>query len=181
MGFLGQDTFLPAVPDGLRAQGIALRREEEADLPFLKALYASTREEEMARLALIWDEGQKQAFLEQQFMAQRLHYQTQIEDCRFAVIERENEPVGRLYLQERQTQLQIVDIALMPVLRRQGVGSALLSALIDAAGRVGKGVGLFVEPDNPAIRLYRRLGFDGIVQTGFYLEMERPFEAMAVS
>ncbi len=44
--------------------------------------------------------------------------------------------------------------------RGRGVGGALLEALIRAAGPSGFGaLSLSVEPDNPALRLYRRLGF----------------------
>ena len=43
--------------------------------------------------------------------------------------------------------------------RGQGVGSALMRALIAEAGRRGVGLCLNVRHDNPARRLYERLGF----------------------
>jgi GNAT superfamily N-acetyltransferase len=44
--------------------------------------------------------------------------------------------------------------------RGQGIGSRLLSALLEPAGRAGyPAVSLSVERDNPALRLHRRLGF----------------------
>jgi ribosomal protein S18 acetylase RimI-like enzyme len=149
------------LPAALVSQGFALRPETDADIPFLMRLYASTRADE-----------QKQAFLAQQFQAQRLHYRNTIEGCVFDILEQRGEPAGRLYLDARQTQLHIVDIALMPDWRGQGVGTAILEAL-QAAGRAqGKGVGIFVEKFNPALRLYRRLGFTDISDHGVYLEME---------
>jgi ribosomal protein S18 acetylase RimI-like enzyme len=138
--------------------------------PFLMRLYASTRADELAPIP--WTDEQKQAFLAQQFQAQRLHYRNTIEGCVFDILEQRGEPAGRLYLDARQTQLHIVDIALMPDWRGQGVGTAILEAL-QAAGRAqGKGVGIFVEKFNPALRLYRRLGFTDISDHGVYLEME---------
>jgi ribosomal protein S18 acetylase RimI-like enzyme len=158
------------LPAALVSQGFALRPETDADIPFLMRLYASTRADELAPIP--WTDEQKQAFLAQQFQAQRLHYRNTIEGCVFDILEQRGEPAGRLYLDARQTQLHIVDIALMPDWRGQGVGTAILEAL-QATGRAqGKGVGIFVEKFNPALRLYRRLGFTDISDHGVYLEME---------
>jgi ribosomal protein S18 acetylase RimI-like enzyme len=163
---------LPAfdLPAALLSQGYALRPETEGDIPFLMRLYASTRADELAPIP--WTPERKAAFLAQQFAAQRHDYYTRIENCRFAVLEHKGEPVGRLYLQDRPTRLHVVDIALMPAWRGRGVGTAILEAL-QAAGRAsGRGVGIFVEKFNPALGLYRRLGFVDIRDVEVYLEME---------
>lgn len=159
------------MPAALGDQGYRLRPETEADLPFILALYASTRADEIAQMT-IWSDDQKRQFIEQQFNAQRFHYQNRIANCAFAIIEHRGAPIGRLYLQPRQTQLHVTDIALMPDWRGRGIGTAMLRALMDAADAEGKGLGIFVEKFNPALRLYRRLGFDEIADTGVYLEME---------
>lgn len=168
-------------PDDLVAQRYVLRSETEGDVPFLKRLYASSREAELAHLAQLWTPDQIEAFVEQQFTAQRRHYQKAIADCRFAVIEHNGAPVGRLYLEPRVTQIQLVDIALLPEQRGSGVGTAILTKLIETAHATGRGVGLFVEGYNPAIRLYRRLGFTEIRRTPAYIEMERIAEPAPVS
>ena len=159
-----------SLPAALASCGYALRGETEDDLPFLLRLYASTREVELAPIP--WNAEQKQAFLESQFAAQRHHYRTYISACRFEVITLHGEPVGRLYLEPRQTQLYIVDIALMPERRGQGVGSTIMRALQATAQASGRGVGIMVEKFNPALRLYRRLGFREIADHEVYLEME---------
>ena len=160
------------MPAALFSRGFALRDEREEDVPFLERLYASTRAEELAQAP--WSDAQKQIFLAQQFAAQRLHYRSQIQDCLFMVIEKDGTPVGRLYLQWRETQLHVVDIALLPEMRGQGVGTILLEALIATAAEQGRALGIFVEKFNPALHLYRRLGFVEIGDTDVYLEMERP-------
>jgi ribosomal protein S18 acetylase RimI-like enzyme len=160
------------MPAALFSRGFTLRSEREDDVPFLQRLYASTRTEELAQAP--WSEEQKQTFLAHQFAAQRQHYRTQINDCLFQVIEKDGAPTGRLYLQWRETQLHVVDIALLPDARGQGVGTLLLEALIAAAADAGRALGIFVEKFNPALHLYRRLGFVEIGDTGVYLEMERP-------
>lgn len=159
-----------ALPAALLSRGFALRPETEADVPFLMRLFASTREEELA--AWPWSAEQKAAFLAQQFQAQRYHYRNFIAGCTFEVIEHKGEPVGRLYLQAQATRLHLVDIALLPTARGHGTGAVILEAL-QAAGRAdGKGVSTFVEKLNPALRLYRRLGFVQIGDNGVYLELE---------
>ncbi len=51
--------------------------------------------------------------------------------------------------------------------RRQGIGGLLLRALLDEAGRQGIAqVSLSVELDNPALRLYERLGFEKMGREG---------------
>ena len=158
------------LPAALLSQGFALRPETEADIAFLMRLYASTREEELAPVP--WSPEQKQAFLVQQFQAQRHHYRNSIEGCSFDVIEQNGAPAGRLYLDARPSRLHIVDISLLPAWRGRGIGAAIMEAL-QAAGRAsGKGVGTFVEKFNPALRFYRRLGFTEIADHGVYLEME---------
>ena len=160
-----------ALPAALLSQGFALRPETDADIDFLMRVYASTCEQELAPVP--WSAEEKRAFLASQFQAQRHHYRTYFADnTAFDVLEERGEPAGRLYLQVRRTQLYIIDITLLPPWRGLGTGTAILEAL-QAAGRAdGKGVGIMVEKFNPALRLYRRLGFTDIADSGVYLEME---------
>ena len=158
------------LPAALLSQGFVLRPETDADTAFLMRLYASTREEELARVS--WSVEQKQAFLASQFQAQRRHYRNYIDGCSFDVIERNGDPAGRLYLDARPSRLHVVDIALLPNWRGRGVGTAILQALQAAGRSSGRAVSIFVEKFNPALRLYRRLGFTDIADHGVYLEME---------
>ena len=157
-------------PAALQAEGYKLRPETDADIPFLTQLYASTREDELAPVP--WTDEQKQGFLAHQFRLQRHHYRTYFGDTAFDVIEQNAAPAGRLYLQIRQTQLHVIDLALMPDWRRRGIGTAILQAVHTAACADGKAVGIMVEKFNPALRLYRRLGFTDLADHGVYLEME---------
>jgi len=158
------------LPTALLSQGYRLRPETDDDIPFLMALYASTREEELRPVP--WPDEMKAAFCAQQFQAQRSYYYATIEHCRFDVIERHGEPVGRLYLQNRPTRLHIVDIVLVAAMRGQGLGTAILEALHALGRRTGRAVGIMVEINNPAQNLYRRLGYRDVHNHGLYLEME---------
>jgi ribosomal protein S18 acetylase RimI-like enzyme len=158
------------LPAALVSQGFALRPETDADIPFLMRLYASTRAEELAPVP--WTPEQKQAFLAGQFQAQRQHYRSYYDGCAFDVLEHRGEPAGRLYLEVRPSRLHIIDIALLPERCGQGLGTAILEALQAASRASGKGVGIFVEKFNPALRLYRRLGFTDVADHEVYIEME---------
>jgi GNAT superfamily N-acetyltransferase len=52
-----------------------------------------------------------------------------------------------------------VSIGVEAAMRGQGVGARLMTAVIDEARRRGQGLCLNVRHDNPARRLYERLGF----------------------
>ena len=158
------------LPEALQSTGLALRPETDDDLPFLMQVFASTRTDELALMP--WTLDQKQTFLVHQFGAQRYHYRTYFPDAAFDVVERNGRAIGRLYVDERQTRIHIVDIALMPESRGTGIGTALLSAIQDYAATRGKGVDIFVERMNPAKTLYDRMGFKVIREEEIYLEMD---------
>jgi ribosomal protein S18 acetylase RimI-like enzyme len=149
---------------------VALRPAVPEDRPFLFAVYAGTRQEELA--VLPWDAAQKDAFLQMQFHAQDTYYRQVYPDAAYLVILHGGEPAGRLYVHRAERELRIIDIALLPEFRGRGLGTGLLRDLLaeGAARRVP--VSIYVEQFNPAQRLYRRLGFVTAGQTGIYLLME---------
>ncbi len=137
--------------------GCTFRRITAADLPFLARVYASTRTEEIA--VAPWTDEQKAAFLASQFEAQHAHYQKYYPNADWLVIARGDNDIGRLYVERWPSQYRIIDIALLPAYRGRGWGEALLRDLLDEAANAGKDVSIHVEKFNPAMRLYRRLGF----------------------
>lgn len=165
---------LVRIPPELGAQGIGLRPETPADDPYLLALYATTRQAELDQVP-DWPPEQKEAFVAMQFKAQRQHYRHTLANVAFDVIERAGVPIGRLYTQEGETMLHIVDILIDPAERGAGIGTALLECLAGEAMAAGKVLSIFVEAYNPAKRLYERLGFVQVGKPqGFYIEMEIP-------
>jgi ribosomal protein S18 acetylase RimI-like enzyme len=139
------------------AAGLRFRRIGEADMKFLSRVYTSTRVEELAG-ATMSDEAQA-AFLDMQFRAQHAHYQKYYPQADWLVIERDGEDIGRLYIERWPTQHRIIDISLLPEYRGKGAGEALLRDLMDEAAGEARAVSIHVEKTNPAMTLYRRLGF----------------------
>lgn len=152
-------------------RGLRLRPITDDDLPFLAELYASTRREEVAQTP--WSDEEKEGFLRWQFESQHQHYQTYYPGCEFLMIEREDggEPIGRLYVDRWEKEIRLVDIALVPDVRGQGLGGALLRELLAEGGARGLPVSIHVEYNNPALRLYRRLGFQHVDSNGVYYLM----------
>jgi GNAT superfamily N-acetyltransferase len=146
--------------------GLTFRPIAGVDLPFLTRVYASTRAEELAVTPLT--EEQKAAFLEAQFRLQHAHYQKYYPEADWLVIQYGGEDLGRLYIERWPSQHRIIDIALLPEHRGKGLGEALLRDLLDEAAAAGKDVSIHVEKYNPAMRLYRRLGFTTEEDKGVY-------------
>jgi ribosomal protein S18 acetylase RimI-like enzyme len=149
---------------------IVLRPIAPTDMEFLYRLYRTTRLEELVRTG--WDEAAQEAFVRQQFQAQHSHYQEHYAGARFDVIERHAAPVGRQYVYRGTDEIILMEITLLPEWRNRGIGGGLTRELTQEARAQGKRVVLHVEPENPAKRLYERLGFVDVAPEGpFYIRM----------
>ena len=149
---------------------LALRPIRNDDLDFLYQVYASTREDELALLP--WTDSQKRTFLQMQFNAQHHYYQEQFAEASYQVILQDEQPVGRLYVDRGSDEIRIIDIALLGAARNQRIGSFLLQQILDEATLSGKRVAIHVEKNNPALRLYQRLGFQVKEDKGVYWFMQ---------
>ena len=143
----------------LATRGLALRAACVEDMAFERALFEAARPDG-ALLAAALPEPARETFLDQQFQFQTLHYARVHPDAARLVVLAENVPIGRMIVDRAASGWQLVDIALLPSWRGQGIGALLLQGLLDAAERAGAPrVALTVEFGNPAHRLYQRLGF----------------------
>jgi ribosomal protein S18 acetylase RimI-like enzyme len=148
---------------------VTLRAVGPGDEDFLFRVYASTRTEELAPVP--WTAEQKVAFVRQQFQAQSVDWGRNYPNAEFSVIEVEGIPAGRFYVDRRQDEIRLVDIALLPNFRRAGIGTGLIRDLLARAQAQGVPVTIHVEVFNPARALYERLGFEKVEDRGMYLFM----------
>lgn len=139
---------------------IRFRPIQAEDEGLLRKIYASTRMEELAQVD--WPQEQKDAFLNQQFLAQHDYYLKVYPDAFYWIIILGEQAVGRLYLHHGDTSHRIIDIALLPEFRNQGIGAFILQRIIKEAFAEGKSVSIHVEHFNPALHLYERIGFKHI-------------------
>ena len=142
----------------------------DSDLPFLLKVYAGTRADEMALTG--WKEDQIAEFLEMQFRMQHHSYTTQYHNSSLDKILYKGEEAGRFYVDRRDNEIRIIDIALLPEFRRKGIGGQLFKSVMEEAAQTGKSVSIHVEKFNPALQFYQKLGFHSVVDRGVYLFME---------
>jgi ribosomal protein S18 acetylase RimI-like enzyme len=151
-------TSPPEREEPVAPPSFALRPEVEADAPFRLALFRASRGEAWNQLPLPADMLTR--IMEQQFHAQTQGYRVAYPDARLEIITVDALPVGRLATHQGDDALYLIDIALIPERRGQGIGGTILRALKDQATAAGTPVILQVARDNPAAqRLYHRQGF----------------------
>jgi ribosomal protein S18 acetylase RimI-like enzyme len=143
-------------------------------------VYASTRTEEVGRVEA-WSEADRESFLRHQFELQHREYRRLHPRASYEVVLVDGEPAGRLYVRDDPDAVHIMDIALLPGFRGSGVGGALLAELFDLAAARGVVVRIWVERENRALSLYRRLGFERVGEHGVYVLMEARPPAAGVS
>lgn len=152
--------------------GLSLRAATAADDGVLHAVYAGTREDEMAIVP--WTDAQKAAFVRQQYEAQRSDYERNYPDAEWLVVERDGRPVGRMIVHRGCDEILLMDVALLPHVRGAGNGTELIRSLMAESVATGKPIRLHVETFNPALAWYERLGFEHVrVINGVYVEMLR--------
>ena len=168
-----------AVPNALtaplvaltRLRAVELRPAREEDAGFLRAIYGSTREEELEPTG--WTREQKDWFIDQQFHAQDTYYKQHYDGATYDVVLVDGEPAGRLYVARWADQIRIMDIALLPPFRWQGIGERLLRSLLREGDEAAVPVSIHVEQANRARSLYKRLGFLSVEERGPYVLMRR--------
>ena len=119
-----------------------------------------------------WSDQQKEAFLQQQFQFQTQHYREHYRGASFDLILEADRPIGRIYVHRGEADIRLMDISLLPEYRHSGIGTWIIRNLLDEAARSQKPVTLHVEPYNPALRLYQRLGFRVVEERGMNMFME---------
>lgn len=156
---------------------VRLRAACESDHAFLLAVFESTRAYEFAQLG--WDGERISALLAEQFAMQDAYYRQHYCHGRFDVIMSGEVAIGRLYHDWHGDEARLIDIALLPAYRGAGIGTRLLYAFVAQAAAGAMPIVLYVEMNNPVQALYRRLGFESVVENGVYLKMRRPAAAFA--
>jgi ribosomal protein S18 acetylase RimI-like enzyme len=126
-----------------------------------------------------WSNDEKAQFLRMQFKAQTSYWKEHYPETERSIIESDGQPIGRLYLDRREDEIRIVDIALLSESRGAGIGRQLLEDILAEAAAHGKAARIHVEKNNPALRLYHHLGFKITGDTGVYYLMEWRSEASA--
>jgi ribosomal protein S18 acetylase RimI-like enzyme len=149
---------------------IAIRDASAIDRDYLRGLFAALRAQEWGASGL--SGSALEALLAMQFEAQERDYRRHFPDSRCQVIVCEGRPIGRLWLTRSSPEIRILDIGIEPRMQRRGIGSGILRTILSEADAADLPVTLSVAGDNPARRLYRRLGFEVIAEHPPYIDMQ---------
>jgi GNAT superfamily N-acetyltransferase len=142
------------------------------DGPFLLSVYDATRRAEFAVLG--WPEDQLGAFMAMQFEAQSRQFGDLFPDADNLIVLVDDEPAGRFLVNRTDTEICIVDIALLPDHQKGGVGAKLVRPLLAEADRAGLPVTCHVAVDNEARSFWAHLGFQERGLDGAHVALERP-------
>lgn len=109
-----------------------------------------------------------------QFDAQQCQYHARFPGADFDIVLLRGVPVGRFYAQRGPEDFVLIDIALLPEHRNAGIGGRLVGSLIAEARGAGKPLQAHVQRENPAWRLWQRLGFEEVGNDSAYLRIQVP-------
>jgi ribosomal protein S18 acetylase RimI-like enzyme len=141
--------------------GITLRLATSEDYAFALRLYLSTTRPYAEEL-MTWDEHKQVASFAEQW---------KLEDVR--VIGVDGLDVGWFQARESSSEILLQQLFIAPGHQRAGIGTAVFRALLAGWTTSGKPVVLTVLKNNPARRLYERLGFSVVGEAGVKFAMKR--------
>ncbi|MBO1110560.1 GNAT family N-acetyltransferase [Bordetella petrii] len=140
---------------------LTLRPALESDLPYLLALRRQTMDEHLASSGLPADDATHLARI-------RYHW----EDAHIVLFD--GAPAGLLKSYRGPAAWHVVQVQVAPQYQGRGLGARLLREVLAQADAAGLPAQLDVLKTNPARRLYERLGFRIVADTGAEFHMERP-------
>lgn len=156
-------------PTASRPTHPTLRFVTDDDADFLYELFVAVRGPAFASLP----DDMVGPLFEQQYRAQQASYGAAYPLADHHVVELGGDPIGQIRVDRAATSIVLVDISLLPMARNYGIGTHLIESLVDESDYTGMPIELSVATDNPARRLYERLGFVETTADGTYARMIR--------
>jgi GNAT superfamily N-acetyltransferase len=158
--------------------GVRCRPAQASDESLLREVFASTRAQDLALLGM--EPVVLSTLVQMQFEAQRHHYTRAHAGCMAWVVERAAagssapQALGHMWLHLDASGLRLMDIAVLPAQRGQGIAAICVQALLHLADAHGWPVHLHVLADDAIRHWYARLGFVTTAHVGQHQAMTRP-------
>jgi GNAT superfamily N-acetyltransferase len=127
--------------------GLTLRPARRDEFAFAEKIYIDSMRSLMAGLGP-WNEAERKAALRRSFKA---------DDVK--IISLDGKDIGWMQISERDTDYNLAQIQLLQECCGRGIGTLLITRLLERARREGKTVSLSAVRTNRAIKLYERMGF----------------------
>lgn len=138
----------------------------EQDIVFVFEVFKSTRMEEF--ISMNMPEEQLEMLMHMQFRAQQMSYQNQYPSASHQMIEINGRKAGYIIIDRQDDRVRLIFIALLPNFRNQGYGASILQQLKETTFFIM----LQVAENNPARKLYRKLGFTEQAESPPYITMQ---------
>jgi ribosomal protein S18 acetylase RimI-like enzyme len=149
------------------------RPAADADEPFLRELFATTRPE-----LTWWDDGARETFVDVQVRGQRQEWEARFPDSLHELILFDGNAVGRVWVAWPPGECEVLDMTLLPEHRRGGIGTQIMREILAEADRREVPVRLTVEHTNAAsLAFCERLAFAPVADDDVYVVLERPVSA----
>lgn len=148
------------------APTLQLRPAQPADEPWQRQLFANLRGLDPALLAAC------PPLLEQQWQLQQRAFMNDYPEAQTWLVLSANRAIGVVTLHRGASEWRLLEIGLEPDCRGQGIGQRLLQALVQFADTQGQTLALAVMRQNPALRLYQRLGFVALAESEADLQLQ---------
>lgn len=134
-----------------------LRPKVNSDNDFLMDLFKASTDSQINALMPV---QLSQQLLQSQFTLKEQSYAQMYPDGKNNIIDILGTSVGRFFINISHDEIRLVDIAILPKYRNQGIGTFLIQHLLSDAIEIKKPVRLQVLANNiEAQRLYNKLGF----------------------
>jgi ribosomal protein S18 acetylase RimI-like enzyme len=151
----------------MEVTGWRLRPATVEDEEFLRKLFAQNDVVLKALPAQL-----QTALLEMQYRGREMTYSAQYPEAKNAIVCLDDgTPIGRHLVEHSKQSFRIVDLALLPEWQGQGIGTRILEDLAQESRQAGVELSLRVVKENPALRLYKRLGFEVVAGDEISYEM----------
>ena len=105
---------------------------------------------------------------------QRRNFQDNFKPNEGEIICVDGKDAGFLWISEKESEIVLVSIRLLPAFQNRGVGTKLIKDLLDEARVENKTVRLQVLKVNPAKNLYEKFGFQVYAETETHFLMRFP-------
>ena len=141
------------------ARRIHLQQATAEHYDFALQLYLLTLRPYMQEF-MVWDEQEQRAIFAAQWKREEVK-----------IISVDDKDAGWFQVAELPTEIRLQKFFVSPPWQRSGIGSEVLGNLLATWRPTGKKIVLRVLKNNPARRLYERLGFSVIAETGVTFRM----------
>jgi ribosomal protein S18 acetylase RimI-like enzyme len=140
---------------------LALRSRAPEDREFLWSLHRETMQDYVGK-TWGWDDNLQRERFDEKFDPELLQ-----------IIEYDSQPIGYISARRPGTEIFLATIEIALAFQNRGVGTRLISNLLNEADWLRIPVKLLVLKVNPARRLYERLGFQCTSETSTHFAMKR--------